>query len=1348
MSQNYYLTRTLFNGDQQFSETELLKVSNYIVILAEPGAGKTELMKSLAQQLGSRVVTANSFSHMEAASEGTPLIIDAFDELAKVDATGIHKLLAKASRANPTHLIISSRSSEWDISSTSDFKQVIGHAPTVARLCEFDQTEQKEIYTSHTKNDNFIEFQVEITRFSLEPLLPNPQFLKLFADAYTECKGRFEDKRSIFTQAITSLAKEANADTKPTHCLSRDQKIDLSSEIFAKLLLSGAEGISISEANEDGSYPQVGSLFGSGSDATNISAILATRLFKPGDNADQHRPVHKIVAEYCAADYLIKRINKSSDPLTIEQLLPIIAPNSTVRIELRGLIGWMAALGSKSIEEAVIDLDPYAVIANGDPSQLDRTSKALLLKRLKELETADPYFRRSDSWRRFSVVGLLTEDVKDEVRSIICGGDNGHLRHLLLELMIGTTATGWLDTELQQLLLSSTENNKTRQLASQCLLKLDSYDCRSDLSDLITEASSSSLAIAANIIKSIGTNAFTLNELEAFFRGCAGLYPSHRQGCGGSLGSRYFVRNFISVLNELQLEDLLDSLSKGLACNCGKRAYKCECRIGLSKIIGLLLDRYFELAKPPFEPLRIWQWLEHLNFPNKHAQNFKSVQVLKSDNALRQGIISHVFVKLTNGQQINQVLREKFSGYHSHGGLCLTLADRKFIIDLAFKGNNSQLWESFLVSHDFHNYSDKKGPDNLRSYMREQASNEPALMKIWALFNRRTQAQAKADFFSSAKQQRLMNRRDKNQKINNATNISFIQANRALIESGQHFGFLYHFAEVALNKPESIKLRFGDEPLVRKSLRNCLGFIEPQIPDLQKLAELQCDSRFQHVETILYAACIEIMRVDGNLSGVKFSLLLALRTNLNMQYPAVSQEEAAALKSEVDRLLFPDNKAAETFLIDYLVPQLAQNKCAHPQVYLLGDDEVFSPLKAKLSIQWLDTFYKLEGDALNTLFNIAAKSGNREVLNNIIKLRCDQLYPKQSEPKDDEQLKQKRDFWFIRAFYFLSLDESKPYWNFLKGDKNSLLLFNNHSGQLSRVDYPSWPELTSHKVAAILLAFFHLWPKVPLPTPWGTMSPVGETAYRFLKDIIWTIGNDSPDEAVSALNTLLDTQFLADIHMPLKTIHAEQLRRKALINFKPPNSTQVVDLLDNNAVVTVEGLRSLVLSELINYQKDIDGGEFNPVNRFYTKNESGDDIHLGEVPSCEIIAQRLKLLLRPQSITITAEHQTKNQKRIDITAAKFISGERRLLVIEAKGQWHEELYSAAKSQLYDRYSIHPDAAHQGIYLVIWFGANEKVANKKRHKITSASELKISLEDTLPPELKGFIDIFVLDVSRT
>lgn len=85
-------------------------------------------------------------------------------------------------------------------------------------------------------------------------------------------------------------------------------------------------------------------------------------------------------------------------------------------------------------------------------------------------------------------------------------------------------------------------------------------------------------------------------------------------------------------------------------------------------------------------------------------------------------------------------------------------------------------------------------------------------------------------------------------------------------------------------------------------------------------------------------------------------------------------------------------------------------------------------------------------------------------------------------------------------------------------------------------------------------------------------------------------------------------------------------------------------------------------------------------------------------------------------------------------------------MIEAKGQWHSELYSAAASQLYERYSMPPDAEQQGIYLVIWFGPLKTVAERKTHGITSAKELKSSIERRLPQELKGLIDVFVLDVS--
>jgi hypothetical protein len=103
--------------------------------------------------------------------------------------------------------------------------------------------------------------------------------------------------------------------------------------------------------------------------------------------------------------------------------------------------------------------------------------------------------------------------------------------------------------------------------------------------------------------------------------------------------------------------------------------------------------------------------------------------------------------------------------------------------------------------------------------------------------------------------------------------------------------------------------------------------------------------------------------------------------------------------------------------------------------------------------------------------------------------------------------------------------------------------------------------------------------------------------------------------------------------------------------------------------------------------------------------------------------------------------------RSDFTVTKMIGGTKRLLVTEVKGQWHKELYTAASNQLSERYSIHPAAEQQGIFLAIWFGVDEMVAGCKTHGIESAQELRIKIEEELPQSLRGLIDVFVLDVSK-
>lgn len=1341
MSSPFYLARTLSFGDKTCPEADLFNASRYVVVLAEPGGGKTSLLQSLASQLKTKVVTANMFSALgESAIPGAEakpvaVVIDALDELAKIDKLGLDKVFALARKTDPSHVILSSRSSEWDEASTHTFQQFFDKSPLVVRLCEFDVAEQSAIFEHHAPNEDFKLFQEEVARFDLDVLLSNPQFLKLFADAYLESDRRFIDKRSIFVKALERLAKEANRTvTNSAQLLTTPQKIDLASKCFAELLLSGAEGVSSNEAAESRMYPWLLSLTGK----TEDSSILATRLFKPGEHPSQHRPVHKIIAEYCAADYLSKRI-KDKQGLSLRQCLSIIAPKSTVRDELRGLLGWLAALGDETIQEAAIKLDPYAILANGDPSQLAPSSKRLLLHQLKMIEADDPNFRRGDFWRRFSVAGFFTQDVVAELKTLLTSTSEGNLRDLMLELLAESPVIGELASELQQLVLSPQESDHTRSLANSRLVEIKSHDHRADLKVLISEASQTSLKLAGESIAQVGANAFEHTCLIEFFHACATLYPGHKAPLGRTIGKRYFIKRCIACFDLATIAWLLDDLTKDLACNCGEKPYQCDCRNGISKIVGSMLDQYFSLASPPFDPQRVWQWVGNLNFHETHTANqSKAVQVLRENDELRQGIFAHVLGRMTDRGENAENRITKFDR-RSHAGLYLHANDLKFIVDLAFESDNLNLWTRFIATHQYFLEKENRGPNSLRKHMRQQALEKPLFMCEWVKANTAT-AQTAREYRREAGDDRSMRRWRKKLAARRKENIRYVLQNHELVESGRHWKCLFRFAKLVLISPEKIEQEFGDESLVRRALRNCLDFIAPDIPDLPKLGALHGTSQYLNVEMVLYAACLEIFCYSDSLNGVDPKLLTALRTSFNMHYKAMPEGERAAFKKEIDRLVFSDSKNAEDFLRQYVEPQLAQPACRYPKIEMLRQDEVFSHLRNSLSIEWLRRFPNLALEPLNTLFEIAAQYGERGELTQLIGERCAQFMANHPAPTGNDEVEQKRIFWLVRAWYFLP-DAPETYWNWLKADKNSIFVLYGFSGRSSRHDYPYWPKLTPIKVEAILTAFITQWAKVDLPDCYGTDSPSEEEAYRFLSEIMWLIDSDKSGDAIPVLDRLLADSRFSDMHRDMKSLRAAQVRKKALQDFTPPTPQQIVDLLDRNMVATVEGLRQLVIDELQIYQDDIRGGEFNPVKRFYANGQRLDE------PACtEIIAERLKQCLQGQNITVTLEHHLKAAKRSDFTVAKIIDGKRRMLVTEVKGQWHRELYSAAVEQLYTRYAIHPDAEQQGVYLVIWFGSKEEIAGLRNHGIASADALKNSIEAKLPQELKGRIDVFVLDVS--
>lgn len=1331
MKSSFYLPRRLYSIDASHTEEELLAAARYVVVLAEPGAGKTALMGSLAQQLGTREVTASKFAHSSETSNNVPLVIDAFDELAKFDGASIYKVLGQASSANPSHLYLSSRSSEWGIAATNIFEECMAHPPLIVWLYEFSESEQRKIFEYHVSGEDFSAFREEVARFDLEMLLPNPQFLKLFAGAYIESGRQFADKRSIFEQAVERLAKESNTQVGMTSStLSIPQKIDFSSKVFATLLLSGAEGVSKSEAAEDGMYPALNSLCNGNIPA---DALLATQLFRPGENADRHRPVHRIVAEYCAARYLTNRIIDPVDPLTRENCLSIIAPNSTVREELRGLLAWMAALGNKPVADAAIKLDPFGVLVNGDPSQLHPSSKRLLIQRLVAVEALDPYFRKGDFRRRFSASEFFNRDVVGEIKPLLTRESSGHLRDLVLELLVDSTVIYQLKNELRQLALAPEEAESTRRLANRCLLISNECGQVNDLPCLLFEATSTSLKITADIIKSIGPDIVDRMDLLGFFRLCANIYPNEKR-FEGNIGARYFINCLITSLPLKEVQWLLDELTRDLSSASDRTPLKVTYRNGISKVIGSLLDQYFAVAHPPFNPAQIWRWINNLNYHEPMAvDGSRAVQVLQQDDKLRQGIFALAFHGISDRDQVIKTKR-LFEG-QCHSGLLWKDSDAKWLVDQAFEADNSVLWGSFLPQPEIYWVGNHPGPNMLRRHMREQASKKKLFMREFASIDRAIEKTVGLQRRHHAWRTSAIRRQRRKQLSLQKKIAKHIQEKTNCRELERDWDSCLCFAELVLDQPEHFQNDVVELELVRKALRNCLAFIAPHIPDTPMFTEPVPSQKNYNALSILYASCLEIMRFKGSLESVDLRLIKALRASFYWGYSAVSYEDDCALKAEAGRLIFTDQSSAENYLRQYVEPQLARAAWVYPEVELLRE-EVFSDLRARVAIDWLRRFPNLVLSTTDTLFEIAAQYCNRQDLNEFITERCGELMEDWKEPTDCEvDINDEQEFWLVRAWYFLEdAPEAFGIWQ-ESGRRCVWTLFEPHK-RMNLRDGRFWPKLTSKKAGKIMTTLADKCSEVNLSLEnqdWPN-SP-------FLSEVLGAITCENPYDALLVLDRLLEDSRLVQMHMSLSSLRSDVVSKIALQAFVPPAPRDIFAFLDRDAIVTVEGLRQLVIQELCNYQQDIIGGEYNPGKRFYEKGERLDE------PRCtEIIAERLSLKLQSQNIDVIPEHQLHASKRSDFTVGKLIRGKRRLLVTEVKGQWHKKLYEAASDQLSRLYAIHPDAEQQGIFLVIWFGPDIEVAGSKKHGIRSAEQLRLEIERKLPPDLIGLIDVFVLDVS--
>jgi len=196
---NIYVTRKLAifrNGEEAvISENELLTLGLPLVILGDPGMGKTSLTDSLAANLETSRVPAGRFvrsakPELLLPQSGKPIIIDGLDELATSNgASAVDGVLTKLAAIGLPPFILSCRAADWN--GSSDRQKILedyGIQPITARLEPLERAEAAKILTQH-ENINAAEILNELDNRELSDFYKNPLTLNLLIEIVTTGQG-------------------------------------------------------------------------------------------------------------------------------------------------------------------------------------------------------------------------------------------------------------------------------------------------------------------------------------------------------------------------------------------------------------------------------------------------------------------------------------------------------------------------------------------------------------------------------------------------------------------------------------------------------------------------------------------------------------------------------------------------------------------------------------------------------------------------------------------------------------------------------------------------------------------------------------------------------------------------------------------------------------------------------------------------------------------------------------------------------------------------------------------------------------------------------------------------------
>jgi hypothetical protein len=370
----------------------LLHVRN-IILLGDPGSGKTELFKSMQRQYGGRYTKAASFIIASPVTDERVYYIDALDERRSPanKAALTDQITDRLWTVLPEKFRLSSRKQDWlgdtDLEIFRDYFDMNG-GYIIVSLLSLSDNELISILTSSGVESPQL-FIEEARARKMDGLLHNPQNAVMLARAVSGRNSWPLTRRDVFSAAVDSLLSEHNRvkAVQTDRHYTADELRDTAGELCALRLIADLPGYRL---HDDGDNEAQGLFYRHVRPHAQelVSAVLKRPAFRAADDSGCIDCVHRTVAEFLGGQWLASRVDSDLAPARLDALLgrdghPVIA--------MRGLWAWMPVF-SRVHPERYILADPLGVLTNGDVHSLTTESKRVLLKSLQDYALSTPWF--------------------------------------------------------------------------------------------------------------------------------------------------------------------------------------------------------------------------------------------------------------------------------------------------------------------------------------------------------------------------------------------------------------------------------------------------------------------------------------------------------------------------------------------------------------------------------------------------------------------------------------------------------------------------------------------------------------------------------------------------------------------------------------------------------------------------------------------------------------------------------------------------------------------------------------------------------------------------------------------